>query len=202
MTRYLSSLVLAAALVTPALAQTAATQDGSKVEAGTYMVEPNHTQVMFSVSHFGFSTYSGLFQKASGSLTLDPAKVSDSKLDVSVMTDSVSTPSEKLTGELKSADWLDAGKFPEITFKSTKIEKTGAETAKVMGDLTLHGVTKPVTLEAKFFGAGGNPMSKKYTAGFEVSGKIKRSDFGVKTFVPMISDEVDLKISAPFEKQS
>ena len=202
MSRIVSSLAVVAALATPVLADAALTKDAAKVEAGTYAVEPNHTQVGFSVSHFGFSTYKGLFQKTSGTLVLDPAKPDASKIDVTVATDSVYTPSDKLTGELKSADWLDAAKFPEITFKSTKVEKTGPESAKVTGDLTLHGVTKPVTLTAKFFGAGANPMSKKYTAGFEVTGKIKRSDFGVKTYVPVIGDEVDLSISAPFEKQS
>jgi polyisoprenoid-binding protein YceI len=197
MPRFLSTAVAIAAFATPVFADTAP----NKVESGTYAVEPNHTQVVFSVNHFGFSTFSGLFEKASGTLVLDPVKPEGSKLDVTVSTDSVYTPSDKLTGELKGADWLDAGKFPEITFKSTKVEKTGPESAKVMGDLTLHGVTKPVTLTAKFHGAGPNPLSKKYTIGFEVSGKIKRSDFGVKTYVPMIGDEVDLTINAPFEKQ-
>ena len=89
-----------------------------------------------------------------------------------------------------------------MTFKSTRVEKTGATTAQVTGDLTLHGVTKPVTLQARFFGFGANPFNKKPTVGFEVTGKIKRSDFGVTKYVPMIGDEVDLSISAPFEKQS
>lgn len=202
MSRTLSSLVVVAALATPVLADSAMTKDAAQVEAGTYAVEPVHTQVSFSVNHFGFSTYSGMFQKTSGTLVLDPAKPDSSKIDVTIATDSVYTPNDKLTGELKSADWLDAAKFPDITFKSTKVEKIGTESAKVTGDLTLHGVTKPVTLTAKFFGAGANPMSKKYTAGFEVTGKIKRSEFGVKTYVPVIGDEVDLTISAPFEKQS
>ena len=118
-----------------------------------------------------------------------------------VAADSVYTPSDKLTGELKSADWLDAAKFPAMTFTSTKIEKTGDTTAKVTGNLTLHGVTKPVTLDAKLFGVGPNPFNKKLTVGFEVTGTIKRSDFGVTKYVPMIGDDVDLNISAPFEKQ-
>ena len=202
MTKSIVPVALLALLAVPALAQTAPTKDPAKVDAGTYGVEPYHTRVMFSVNHIGFSTYYGEFQKTSGTLSLDPTKPSASQLDVTVDTGSVYTPSDKLTGELKSADWLDAGKFPSITFKSTKIEKTGTDTAKVMGELTLHGVTKPVTLTAKFNGAGMNPLDKKYTAGFEVSGKIMRSDFGVKTYVPLIGDEVDLIISAPFEKQS
>ena len=189
-------------LAGPALSQTAGVPDVAKVEKGNYGVEPSHVRVRFSVNHFGFTTYSGDFNTTSGTLNLDPAKPADSKLSVTVATNSVYTPSEKLAGELKSADWLDAAKFPDMTFTSTKIEKTGATTAKVIGDLTLHGVTKPVTLNATFFGAGPNPFNKKLTIGFEVTGKIKRSDFCVTKYVPLIGDEVDLMISAPFEKQS
>ena len=114
----------------------------------------------------------------------------------------MTTKSPKLVDELKGDKWLDAAKYPDITFKSTKVVKTGADTATVVGDLTMHGVTKPVTLEAKFNAAGPNPMSKVFTAGFEVSGTIKRSDFGVKTLVPIIGDEVQLMIDGAFEKQS
>ena len=196
--------LLVAALAGPALAAAPGTPgvpDATRVEKGAYSVEPNHARVRFTVNHFGFTTYSGDFNTTSGTLDLDPAKLGDSKLDVKVSTESVYTPSDKLTGELKSADWLDSAKYPDITFKSTKVEKTSASTAKVIGDLTLHGVTKPVTLDAKFFGAGPNPFNKKLTVGFEVTGKIKRSDFGVTKYVPMIGDEVELSISAPFEKQ-
>ncbi|MDX7951640.1 YceI family protein [Lichenihabitans sp. Uapishka_5] len=189
-------------LATPVLAaETGVITDASKVEAGTYAVEPNHTQVLFSVNHMGFTTYTGQFTKASGTLTLDAAKPDASKLDVSVDVGSVTTPSDKLSDELKSDAWLDAGKFPAITFKSTKVVKTGADMAKVTGDLTMHGVTKTETLTVKFNGAGVNQLDKKYTTGFEVSGKIKRSDFGVKTYVPLIGDEVTLTIAGAFEKQ-
>lgn len=197
-------LTAAAALMlaTPVLAaETGVITDASKVEAGTYAVEPNHTQVLFSVNHMGFTTYTGQFTKASGTLTLDAAKPDASKLDVSVDVGSVTTPSDKLSDELKSDAWLDAGKFPAITFKSTKVVKTGADMAKVTGDLTMHGVTKTETLTVKFNGAGVNQLDKKYTTGFEVSGKIKRSDFGVKTYVPLIGDEVTLTIAGAFEKQ-
>ena len=189
-------------IVTPALAaETGVTTDATKVQAGTFEVEPSHTQVLFSVNHFGFTTYTGQFTKASGTLVLDPAKPDASKLDVTVDVGSVVTPSDKLTGELKGDAWLDAGKFPAITFKSTKVVKTGADTAKVTGDLTLHGVTRAETMTVKFNGAGPNPLSKKYTAGFEMLGKIKRSDFGVKTYVPLVGDEVTLTIAGAFEKQ-
>ena len=197
----LPGIGLAALLVAPALAQNAVTTDAAKVEAGTYSVEPNHSRVNFAVSHFGFTNYNGEFTHTSGTLTLDPKKPDTSTFDLTVATDSVLVPNEKLEGELKGDQWLDAAKFPDITFKSTKVEKTGPETAKVTGDFTMHGVTKPLTLAVRFHGAGLSPISKHYTAGFDLEGKLKRSDFGVKTFVPMIGDEVDIRISAAFEKQ-
>lgn len=198
--RTLPILAAAALLTVPALAQMAKVEP-TKVEAGTYKVDPNHTQVVFGVNHFGFTTYYGSFSDASGTLDLNPAKPEASKLDVSVKTGSVLVPSAKLLDELKGDKWLDATQFPDATFKSTKVTKTGANTATVAGDFTLHGVTKPITLSVTYVNAGPNPVSKAYTAGFEAKGKIMRSDFGVKTFVPLVGDEVDLMISGAFEHQ-
>jgi polyisoprenoid-binding protein YceI len=173
--------------------------DPATVQAGAYDVDPLHTRVLFSVSHLGFTTWYGDFANVSGSLNLDPKKPAGSTLEIHIPVGSLSTTNAKLDGELKSDAWLDATQFPEIVFKSTKVTETGKGVGKVTGDLTFHGVTKPVTLAVKFNGAGTNPLDKKYTAGFEVSGKIKRSDFGVKTYVPLIGDDVDLIISAGFE---
>jgi len=199
-----SALILATATIlsplTPAFAQ-ATVHDASKVDAGTYAVEPAHTRVQFAVSHMGFTNYYGDFTQASGSLTLDPKSGAASKLDVTVPVDTVSTTNAKLDGELKSPAWLDAAQFPTMTFKSTKVTRMGPNGARVNGDLTLHGVTKPVILNVTFNGAGTNPLDKKYTVGFEATGKIKRSDFGVKTYVPLIGDSVDLTINGAFEKQ-
>jgi polyisoprenoid-binding protein YceI len=190
----------ALALAASAHAQTPAPVAPASVQAGAYKVEPNHTRVLFAVSHLGFTTYYGEFVGASGALSLDPTDIGKSRLDVSVPVAGVSTPNDKLTGELKSADWFDAAKFPTISFKSTGIVATGADTADVTGDLTMHGVTKPVTLKAKFNAAGVNPLDKAYTAGFEVRGSVKRSDFGVTKYVPMVGDDVHLIISVAFER--
>ena len=170
--------------------------------SGVYTTEPHHTEVMFGISHMGFSTFYGSFSGASGSLTLDGANPAASHLDVSVPTASVTTINATLNDELRSGDWLDATTFPAMTFHSTRIAVTGPDTADVTGDLTLHGVTKPVTLKAKLNTPGLNPMNKAYTIGFEVSGHIKRSDFGVTKYVPLIGDDVQLIISAPFEHKS
>ena len=192
------ALLMAAVAVTASRAQTPATHDPAEVQAGTYVVEPSHTQVLFSVAHMGFSTYTGTFSGASGELKLDPKNAAASALQVSVPVASVMTTSAKLTDELKSPQWLDAAKFPAMTFTSTKVVPDGKGKAKVTGDLTLHGVTKPVTLDITFVGAGMNPLAKKYTVGFDVTGEIKRSDFGVKTYVPLIGDTLHLTIAGAF----
>jgi polyisoprenoid-binding protein YceI len=172
-------------------------------QSGTYNLEPIHAMVMFGVSHFGFSNYYGQFPGATGSLTLDAANPAASHLDVSVPVAKVWTASDKLAEELKSADWLDAAKYPAMTFKSTSITVTGPTTADVAGDLTIHGVTKPVVLKATFKRGAVFPMNKKYMIGFDATGHVKRSDFGVTKYVNFgLGDDVDLIISAPFEKAS
>nr|WP_087573501.1 YceI family protein [Sphingomonas sp. CDS-1] len=174
----------------------------TSVQAGTYGVEAAHTRVLFAVSHLGFSTWYGEFTGASGTLILDPAKIGSSQVDIRVPAASLSTSNATLDGELKGDKWLDVAKFDTVRFRSTRVTKTGESTADIAGDLTLHGVTKPIVLKAKFNAAGPNPMSKAYTVGFEVSGDIKRSDFGVSSYVPMIGDDVHLIISAAFEKKA
>jgi polyisoprenoid-binding protein YceI len=120
---------------------------------------------------------------------------------VTIPVDSVQTTSAKLNDELKGDQWFDAAKFPNATFESTSVRITGRNDAVVTGNLTLHGVTQPETLKVHFIGAGVNALDKKYTTGFEATGTIKRSDFGVKMYVPYVSDEVQLRIAGAFEKQ-
>ncbi|MFT8516977.1 MAG: YceI family protein [Acetobacter persici] len=192
-----SALGLVAALSTAQAAT--APQD---VQAGTYQVETSHTQVTFSLLHFGFTEYSGLFSGATGSLTYDPAHPAASKLNVSIPVASVQTTSAKLTDELHGADWFDAARYPAATFVSTKVVPTSAGTADVTGNFTLHGITKPLTLHVRYVGAGINPMDKAYTVGFQATGTLKRSAFGVKTYVPMVGNDVTLSIAGAFEKQN
>ena len=199
--RHTAAVVFTLFLCGPALAQNAVNTDPAGVEAGHYALETHHARILFAVSHMGFSTWYGDFSGATGSLTLDPKHPAAAKLEVSIPVSSVATTNATLDAELKSPAWFDAAKFPAITFKSTKVTLTGPATAEVTGDLTFHGVTRPLTLEAAFKASGVNPMDKAYTIGFAVTGKLKRSDFGVTTSVPLIGDEVELTISVPFEKK-
>ena len=170
-------------------------------QSGNYTLEPIHAEIVFSLSHFGFSNYFGQFPGATGTLTLDAADPTKSVVDVAVPTATVMTASAKLNDELKSADWLDSGAFPTMKYHSTKIVVTGPTTADVYGDLTLHGVTKPLMLKATFTRGAVFPMIQKYMIGFNAVGHLKRSDFGVSKYAGMgLGDDVDLIISAPFVK--
>ncbi|MGF1275373.1 YceI family protein [Acetobacter pasteurianus] len=172
----------------------------SAVEQGNYAVDPNHTQVVFSVLHLGFTNYAGFFSNASGTLALDPAQPAQSRLSVSIPVGSILTPSTKLTEELKTSEWFDVARYPKAEFVSSKITQTGTDTADIEGQFTLHGITQPLTLHARFIGAGQNPMNKTYTVGFQATGELKRSTYGIKTYVPLVADKVELSIAGAFEK--
>ena len=190
--------LIALAFAAPVAAQIATSP--AKVEAGTYKVDASHTLVRFQVVHMGLSDYFGTFPGATGTLALDPKNIAATRLDISVPVATLSTTNAKLDEELRSADWIDAAKFPAIRFVSSKVTQIGPKTARIAGTLTLHGVSKPLTFDASFVGAGPNPMSKAYTTGFNAVGTLKRSDFGVSKYVPMVSDEVKINIAVAFEK--
>lgn len=171
------------------------------MKAGTYTVEPRHTQVSFSISHFGFTDFSGFFSGASGALQLDPSAPSASQLDVSIPVSSVLTTVPALDDQLKTDQWFDAAKYPNATFKSTNVTPIGKDSATITGDLTLHGVTKSITLKAHLIGSGVNPLDRSFNLGFEAVGTIKRSDFGIKQYLPLLGDEVTLRIAGAFVYQ-
>ncbi len=168
--------------------------------ADKYDFDPTHTQVLFSYSHFGFSTITARFDKLDGELMLDTGDLTRSSVSVSVPIASVDSGVAKLDEHLQTPDFFDAAKFPAATFKSTKVEKAGEGTLKVTGDLTIHGVTKPVVLDVKVNKIGPHPMTKDDTAGFDATTTIKRSDFGVGKYAPNVSDEVTIRITAETHK--
>jgi polyisoprenoid-binding protein YceI len=169
------------------------------VKAGTYRVDAGHTQVAFSVLHFGFTYFVGLFAGASGTLQLDPAHLSTSKVEITIPVGSVTTTNSALDAELRGTQWFDAAKFPSATFFSTKVESTGTNDITITGNFTLHGVTKPIVLQARLIGAGVNPLEKVYTVGFDATAAIKRSDYGVSPYPEAVGDNVKLTIAGAFE---
>ena len=196
----LAASLLAAGLVgVDASAQNAFSPDPHQVKAGTYTVDPAHSQVIFSISHFGVTDFSGFLSGAAGTLTIDPAKLAATKLDVSVQIASLATTVPQLDDELKGDKWLDAGKFATATFKSTSVKMTGASDADVAGELTIRGITKPLTLKVHFGASGVSPFSKLFVAGFSATGQFKRSDYGVSTYLPLLGDNIDLKIAGSFD---
>lgn len=159
-----------------------------------YTLDPAHTQVMFAVSHLGFSFSHGRFDKFDGSFTFNAAQPETSEIEATIDINSLDMGSAEWDKHLKSADFFNAEKFPTMTFKSTKIEKTGEKTGTVTGDLTLMGVTKPVTLEVRYNNSGVHPYNRNHIAGFSATGLIKRSDFGMKGGLPAVGDDVAIMI--------
>ena len=197
-----AALLIALLATAPVSAQTpgGATTDLTQIQGGSFALDKSHAKIIFSTTHFGVSTYYGLFTDFDAKLAFDAKTPAKSALDVSIGLDGIDTTNPKLDAHLKSPDFFDAAKFPTASFKSTKIEVTGPSSGKITGDLTLHGVTKPVTLNASFNGGGINPMSKAYVLGFNATGTVKRSEFGISTYVPAVGDEVTLTISAEFDR--
>jgi len=194
---------LSAALIfSPAVGLAQSSPNPAEVKAGTFAADPGHTKITWSVNHFGFSTYVGQFSQVAGTLKLDPKTLDATALDATVQTASLGTFNPALDTHVKSADFLDVAKFPTATFKATGVKATGDRTADIAGDLTLHGVTRPVVIQATFNRGGANPVDKAYRLGFSGKTVIKRSDFGIKTYVPAIGDEVTLQIEAEFKAAS
>ncbi|MFT4251568.1 MAG: YceI family protein, partial [Caulobacter sp.] len=194
----------------PAATPAAPAKPPADLPAGEYKLDKTHADLSFKVNHLGFSWYTARFSDFDVKLTLDPKAPADAHVEASIKTGSLSLPAPPpgFTEELLGAEWLDAAKYPAITFRSTKVAPTGPDTADVTGDLTLHGVTKPVTLQAKFNGGYGGfpPMDPNARIGFSLSGSFKRSDFGVSYGVPKpgstmgVGDEVKVAIEAELLK--
>lgn len=161
--------------------------------ADTYEIDPTHTFPTFEISHLGLSTFRGRFDKTSGTIVLDLAKKTGS-VDVTIDANSVSTGVAKLDEHLKKPDFFDTAKYPTITFKSTAFKFDGDELDEVTGDLTMHGVTKSVTLDVDDFVCKPHPMRQTPACGADLEATIKRSDWGISTYSPNIGEEVKLKI--------
>lgn len=183
----LRRLVLLSLLVVASLPAFAGTQK--------YAIDPNHTQVRITWNHFGFSNPSATLENLEGFIMLDTADLAKSSVSVNMPLTGLHTGVEKLDEHLKSPAFFDAAKFPEITFNSTKVEKAGKDELSVTGNLSVHGVTHPVTLQVHVNKIGDNPMMKVAGAGFDAETTLKRSDFGIAAYVPNVSDEIRVHIT-------
>jgi polyisoprenoid-binding protein YceI len=176
-------LIAALALTAPAIAE-------------TYTLEPNYTQVVFSWDHLGYSHPTAQIAQGKGMLQFDAMDPARSTLQVTLPVTSLMTGVPDLDEHLKSEDFFDVAKYPDATFRSTRVERgMGPDQLKVTGDLTIRNVTRPITLDVKVLKIGTNPRTNVATVGFNASGKLRRSDFGLGAFVPQVSDEVSLRVT-------
>lgn len=171
-------------------------------DPSAYTFDPMHTEVRFCWNHLGISRQCAHFTSYDGELLYDEADPEKSQLRVTFKTDSIETLVPIFNEHMKGDKLFDAAKYPEATFKSTKFERTGEKIGKVSGDLTLHGVTKPVTLDVTLNFEGIQPMSKKPTLGIGATTNVKRTEFGISAAAPYVSDEVSIEIQTEMFKKS
>lgn len=163
--------------------------------AAAYKIDGNHTQVQFTYNHFGYSHLTGRLNQPTGTFEFDPANPDKSSIDVQLPMSTLSTGVPRLDTHLASADFFDVATFPTASFKSSKVTVLGKDKLSVAGDLTIHGVTKPVVFDVTVNSTAEHPMRKSPAAGFDATATIKRSDFGVTKMIPMVPDDVKLSIS-------
>jgi polyisoprenoid-binding protein YceI len=179
-------LILAAALLVA----------GNAVAAPvSYKIDPNHTNVIAGWNHFGFSHPTARFDQVDGAIVYDDANVGQSSVRVTIPLSGLDTGVPDLDEHLRSGDFFEAEKYPAITFYSTRSEAAGDNKLRVTGDLTVHGVTKPVVLDVTLNKSGEHPLGKRAAIGFDASTTIKRSEFGVAKYVPNVSDEITIRIT-------
>ena len=160
-----------------------------------YTIDPTHTATVFTWNHFGFSTPSANFSDIQGTISVDNAKPVNSAVNVTIPLSSLNTNVKALDDHLKNADFFDAEKYPNITFKSTKVQALGQNKYKITGDLTVKNVTKPVVLDAVLNKQGVHPMTKAESIGFNAPTSFDRSAFGVGAYVPNVGDKITVNIT-------
>jgi polyisoprenoid-binding protein YceI len=193
-------LIAIAAAVIVLLPFTAAqtTQPAAGVE--TYRIDPVHSNTWFRIRHLNISNFYGRFNDTAGTIVLDSANPANCSFEARIAVDSIDTHNVDRDKDLKSANFFEVEKYPQIAFKSTAVKKTGEQTYEVTGDLTLHGVTRPLTLKIEQTGSGP-AMKGEHRAGFETTFEIKRSDFGMTHGLAGVGDEVRLTVSVEAIRQ-
>ena len=160
-----------------------------------YKIDPTHTATVVSWNHFGFSTPSANFTDIQGVIKVDNAKPANSSVEVTIPLSSVNTNVAALDKEFQEEAWFNAAKYPNITFKSTKVETKDKKHFKITGDLTVKGITKPVVLDAVLNKQGEHPMAKVPAIGFNATTSFDRSAFGIGNYVPNVGDKITVNIT-------
>ncbi len=191
-------LIGCSTLVAEVMPKIEPTTDLAATPGGAYKVDASHTSVTFEIMHMNFSTYVGRFNTVDASLNFNKAAPEKSTATVTIDTASIDTNNDVLEGKLRSAEFFDAVKHPKITFVADKLDLKTASTGTLSGQLTMHGVTKPLTLDVTFNGGAKNPMTQNYTLGFAATGVLKRSDYGITAYIPLVGDEVKITVHSEF----
>ena len=166
--------------------------------AESYQLEKSHADLLFTIEHAGFTRKHGWFRDLDGTLQFDAAKPENSKVTITVKTDSLDTALAARDKDVKGPMFLDTAQYPEMRFVSTKVVPGANNELHIEGNLTLHGVTRPLTLNAKLNKSGPNPFDQRPTLGFSATGALKRSDFGIAQYLPLIGDEVNITLDVEF----
>jgi len=172
----------------------------AELRSGQYNIDKKHVSLIFKIGHMGLSTFVGRFNNVDATLDFDPANIAATKLDAKVDVASIDVNNTDLAESLRGSTWFDAKQFPQATFTTLSVEPKSGNTFRFIGNLTLHGVTAPVTLDVTFHGGANNVLTGHYTLGFSATGTIKRSVFGIDSYIPMIGDDVALEVYAEFQR--
>ncbi|MFM7620010.1 MAG: YceI family protein [Alphaproteobacteria bacterium] len=174
----------------------------SLAQAVKYEIEPNHTSVLWIADHLGFSKSSGKFNKIEGNILFDEKKPENSSTEITIKTNGIVTGIEKFDDHLKGKDFFDVKNFAVAKFVSKKITISGKNKGKILGDITILGITKPITLDVTFNKSATNPINNKPTIGFSATASLNRSNFGIKYALPNVPDKVNLIIEVEANRQA
>ena len=172
----------------------------SAIAQSTYTFDKNHTRLSFSAFHLGISHIEGNFKLFNASFIFSKEDFSDARIEMTAEVKSINTEVEMRDNDLKSPKWFDADKYPALTFSSISFNKISGKNYKLKGNIIIHGVTKPIEFDVVFNGKGQNPISKKYSYGFSISGKLNRNDFGIggEPLATGVGNEIELKSNIEF----
>lgn len=173
----------------------------TELRAGEYTLDKQHAYVNFSVVHLGLSKVVGRFNTVDAALDFNPRELEELRMDGTIDMSSIDLNNESLERTLSASDWFDVKRYPEATFETTGVLPGDDNGFVLTGELTLKGVSKPVSLAARFNGGADNILTGRYTVGFEAVGRIKRAEFGIDSLAALVSDEVEIQIYAEFQKQ-
>jgi len=175
-------------------------QEIIEIKAGEYKLDKDHAALLFKINHMGFSSYVGRFNEFDVSLDFDPNNIENSRIEAVIDMRSIDVNNPDFGETLIGAAWLDTPNFPQAVFRSVSIQKIDGGELRVEGELTFLGVTKAVLMTAKLNGAANNPLTRLYTLGFTANLRFKRSDFGLKKFIPVVGDDVEIEIQSEFQR--